>query len=181
MEKTSGLRLVLKWVFPVCGILVTILGITLLFAVEESMGKLSLFVGLAMAFSGISDIISFFKRDKAKRSKALLLSGFISICLGGLTVFWWGMDALITILPMIFGIWIICTCVPRVREGLAMRARGSFLWLFMFGFGVLGIILGGVVGLHPALSEIVATYALAVIFISHGVNTFIMFLRHNKK
>ncbi|MCL2839373.1 MAG: DUF308 domain-containing protein [Defluviitaleaceae bacterium] len=169
----------LKWLLPISGLLVAILGVTLIFASTKNLYALAIFIGIAIMLVGVSDIVSLCRKEKGRRFR--LGSGIGSILVGAYTVFGGGIDALAIILPLVFALWIISSCLPRISTALTMRAERSPLWVLMFSFGLLGIVLGGLILFHPRVSSFVVVYSLSFLFISHGINTVILFLKLNRR
>ena len=161
--------IILKVFLPISGILVAILGITLIFTTSEGLEMLTGFIGLAMILWGITELAS------SGRTKTTVVSGAVGVILGICTIFGNGMDAVAVVLPVFFAVWIMSASVPRIRYALSQRADGSPFWLFVFSFGVLGIVLGLLILFHAQLSALVVTYSLAFMFISYGVNNIITF------
>ena len=169
-----------RWLLPISGTSVAILGIAMLFASWESLESVAVLIGIAMVLSGIFELISFFKDRASKQWKIHFATGATAVVLGLITAFGPGIVAVNIVLPVVFAVWIVSASVPRIKAALDKRKEGSPIWVFAFCFGVLGIALGGLLLFHPALSAFVVTYALAFIFISHGANSIIEFYRWNK-
>lgn len=178
MEKIFG---ALKWALPLSGLLVVALGVMLAFTGLEELDGWALPIGLAMILSGISELVSFKRRDKSRRTKGMAISGFIAVALGGYTAFGQGLLAVTLVLPVIFSVWVITASIPRIKEALDARAAGSPWWVFMLGFGFLGLALGALLLFHPLLNTFVATYALAFMFVIHGGNAILIFWPLSKK
>ncbi|MCL2415629.1 MAG: DUF308 domain-containing protein [Defluviitaleaceae bacterium] len=173
MEKVMK---VAKWLLPISGFLVVVLGVVMIFVTIENLDDLSIFIGLAMILSGISEFVSYKRKTQEKRTKTMLLSGIIAVLLGLFTIFGRGIIVVEFVLPIIFAAWIISGSIPRIKNALARRAQGSPVWIFMFVFGVLGIALALLLIFHSMLAAFVVTYALVFMFITHGINTIIMFM-----
>ena len=165
-----------KWLLPISGLLVVALGILMIFISLDQHEWLAVFIGIAMILSGITELVSFKRKDMKHRTKTMVISGVVAILLGLLTTFGRGMGLLELALPIIFAVWIISASIPRIKDALARKAEGSPLWVFMFSFGILGALLGAMLFFSPILSAFVVNYALVVLFITHGINTIIMFM-----
>jgi len=170
-----------KWLMPIAGLLITILGIILLFATSEGFASLGVFIGIAMIISGVIDFVSFYRKEKDKRTKTTLACGAIAVLLGLSVIGGRGIDIVNIILPIFFAVWLASISIPKIKIALAKRESGSPLWVIMFSFGILGIALGLLILLHSQLSAFVVTYALAFMFITHGISTIKIFLQINKE
>jgi len=175
---------VAKWLLPISGLLVVALGVAIfLMTLEEfsdwtieALSDWAIPIGLAMVLAGISELVTLKRKDKEKRTTTMLISGMIALLLGCYTIFGRGFSMIELTLPLIFAVWIASASLPRIKSALIKKEEGSPLWIFMFSFGILGIILGIVMLFNEMLSAIVVTYALAIMFITHGVNTIILFM-----
>jgi len=166
---------VVKWILPISGLLVVALGVVMVFISLDQHEWLAIFIGIAMILSGITELVSFKRKDKEHRTKTMVISGVVAILLGAFTTFGRGMGLLEIALPIIFAVWVISASVPRIKDALARKAEASPLWVFMFSFGILGVLLGAMLIFSPILSAFVVNYALVVLFITHGINTIILF------
>ena len=165
-----------KWLLPISGLLVVALGVVMLFITLDQYEWLAYPIGIAMVLSGITEIVSFSRKDKEHRTKAMIISGSVAILLGLFTIFGRGIGLLEIALPIIFAIWIVSASIPRIKDALARKAKGSPLWVFMFSFGILGAFLGVMLFFSPILSAFVVNYALVALFITHGVSTIFLFM-----
>ena len=68
----------MTWMLLTSGILIVILGITMLFTPLENLVVLAIFIGISMLISGISEIASFFSEQQGYRSGWMLASGILS-------------------------------------------------------------------------------------------------------
>jgi len=158
----------LKLLLPASGILVAILGITLIFTTVEGLVKLTGFIGIAMTLVGITALVT-------QRAKVVLLSGAACVLLGVGTV---SLDGIYVITPRLIlyiAVWIIFASLIRVYFAFNQRANGSPLWGFMFWFGALGFSLGMLTLVYWQTSFFVVAYSLAFMFISYGVGNIIVY------
>jgi len=175
MSLKNALKAV-KWLLPVSGLLVVVLGVVMFFMTLEELSNWAIFIGLAMMLSGISEFVSYIRKDKEKRNNIMLASGSIAFLLGLYTAFGRGLGLVEFALPLIFAVWIASASIPRIKDALAKKENGHPLWVFMFSFGVLGILLGVLMLFNQMLSTLIVTYALATMFITHGINTILLFI-----
>ena len=170
----------MKWLMLISGILVVILGITMLFTPLSNLVALAIFIGISMLISGISEIVSFCGEEKGHRSVWMLVSGILSTLFGIWTMFGRGTEALVAFLPFIFAVWVMSSGITRIVGAVSLKSEGSSLWGWMLAFGILGTVFGFLLLFSPVLSGMMISYALAFMLISHGVNNIIIFFHMNK-
>ena len=76
------------------GILITILGISMLFTPFQNLVALVTFVGVSMLISGIAEVIAFFGEEKGNRIGWILSSGIITTVIGSWISFGHGSEFL---------------------------------------------------------------------------------------
>ena len=168
-----------KWLVLISGVLIAILGISMLFTPLENLVTLALFIGIAMLVSGISEIVSFCGEEKGQRSGWMLASGIITTLLGIWTFFGRGTAALIAILPFIFAVWVMTSSIMRIGGSVALKSEGFSQWGWLLAFGIVGTILGFILLFTPVLSSAIIAFSIAFMLIVHGVNNIIIFFRMN--
>ena len=168
-----------KWLVLISGVLIAILGISMLFTPLENLVTLALFIGIAMLVSGISEIVSFCGEEKGQRSGWMLASGIITTLLGIWTFFGRGTAALIAILPCIFAVWVMTSSIMRIVGSVSLKSEGFSQWGWLLAFGIVGTILGFILLFTPVLSSAIIAFSIAFMLIVHGVNNIIIFFRMN--
>ena len=174
MKRVSTLA---KWLLPISGILIVLLGGSMLFNRYpwENLLTLAIFVGFSMLFAGISEITAFFSAEKGRRSWFLLVCGVLSTLFGAWTVFGPGVLKVATILPLIFAVWVMTSGIMRIASAVSTRSEGSRVWLWIVVFGTLEAILGFFLLFHPVLSALIVSYMLAFMLIFYGMNNIMLF------
>ena len=170
----------MRWMLLISGILIVILGITMLFSPLDNLVTLAFFIGILMVISGASEIVSFCGEKKKYRSSWMLASGILSVVFGIWTVFGHGTEALAAFLPFIFAAWVLSSGIMRIVGSIHFKSEGSFLWGWMLTFGILGTVFGFLLLFSPILSGVVISFSLALILISHGIDNIILFYRIKK-
>lgn len=170
----------MQWLLLISGILITILGITMLFTPLESLVTLAIFIGISMLISGVSEIVSFCGEEKEHRSGWLLASGILSALFGIWTIFGSGTEALAAFLPFIFAVWVLSSSIIRIVGSITLKSEGFSLWGWLLAFGILGTLFGFILLFSPILSGIVISVSIALILISHGIDNIIIFFRVKK-
>ena len=167
----------MTWMLLTSGILIVILGITMLFTPLENLVVLAIFIGISMLISGISEIASFFSEQQSYRSGWMLASGILSAVFAVWTLFGSGTEALVAFVPFVFAVWVMSCGIMRIVGSISVKSEGSNLWGWMLAFGILGSILGFLLLFSPFLSGVIISYTIAFMLISYGVDSIIIFFR----
>ena len=170
----------MKWLLLLSGIFVVILGITMLFTPLKNLVTLAIFIGISMLISGISEIASFFNEEKEHRSGWMLASGIVTVLFAVWALFGRGTEALASILPYIFAVWVISSGIMRIVGSINMKSEGFNMWGWSLAFGILGAVLGFLLLFSPILSAGVISYSIAFMLISYGIDNIIIFFRLQK-
>lgn len=168
-----------KWFMLISGVLIAILGISMLFTPLANLVTLALFIGIAMLISGISEIVSFCCEEIGQRSGWMLASGIITTLLGIWTFFGRGSAALIAILPFIFAVWVMSSSIMRIVGSVSLKSEGFSQWSLLLALGIIGTILGFILLFSPVLSSTIIALSIAFMLIVHGINNIIIFFRMN--
>ena len=164
-----------RWFVLFTGILIVILGISMLFTPLESLIGLAVFIGIVMLISGLSEIASFLGSDRSERSGWMLTGGILSTILGIWSFFGSGISALTAALPFVFACGVLATSVVRTVGAVFLRDQGIKNWSLSLILGILGILFGFVLSLWPVLAGFIISYILAFLFIAHGAGNICMF------
>lgn len=170
----------MRWLLFISGILVLILGITMLFTTLKNLVTLAIFIGISMLISGISEIISFCGEEKGHRSEWMLASGILSVLFGIWAIFGRGTEALVAFMPIIFAVWVLSSGIMRMIGSVSLKSEGYSLWGWLLAFGILGTVFGFLLLFSPILSGTIISVSLALILISHGIDNIILFFRIKK-
>lgn len=170
----------IKWLLLLSGILVVILGITMLFTPLENLVTLAMFVGISMLMSGVSEIVSFCNEAKDHRSGWMLASGVLTAFFAVWALFGRGTEALAAMLPYIFAVWVISSGLLRIAGAIAVKSEGSNLWSWILAFGIVGTALGFLLLFSPILSAVVISCSIGCMLVSYGIDNVILFFRLKK-
>ena len=169
-----------KWLMLVSGILITILGISMLFKPLQNLVSLIIFIGISALISGTSEVISFFGERKEDRSGWALASGIVTIVFGVWVSFGRGSIFLLGILPYVFALWVIASSIMRIISSHALKVWGRTYWVWLMVFGILGIAFGIFSLFAPMISGTIIVYAVALMLISYGANNIAGLIRMKK-
>jgi len=172
----------MRWLLLISGILIVILGITMLFTPLENLATLAIFIGISILISGISEIVSFCGEEKGRRDRWMLASGILSTIFGIWTIFGSGAQALISFISFILAVWILISSIMRIIDSISLKSKNSSIWGWVptFAFGIIGAVFGIVLLFSPLLSRIIISVSIALILISHGVDNILIFFRIKK-
>ena len=170
----------MRWLLLISGILVVILGITMLFTPLKNLIAMAVFIGISMLISGISEIAAFFGEEKGHRDGWMLASGILSVMFSIWVLFGHGTEALASMLPFIFAVWVMSSSIMRIVGSISVKSEGSNLWGWILAFGILGAIFGFILLFSPMLSGMIISFSIAFMLISHGVDNIIIFFRIKK-
>lgn len=170
----------MKWLLLLSGMLIVILGISMLFVPLTSLAMLAVLIGIGMFISGISEIATFLNDTKERRSYLMLTSGILSALFGVWAVFGSGVEVLSTALPYVFAVWIMSSGITRIISAISLKSEAFSLWRWLLAFGILGTALGFLLLFSPVLSGMLISISLGILLISHGTCNIILFYRINK-
>jgi len=165
----------LRWSLLLSGILVIGIGIFLLSSPLTALTGMATYIGLAILFSGISEISSYFSTVSFRRSGWVLTSGILSTLFGLWTIFGSGTDALMAVITFIFAVWVLSSGMMRVVGAFSLKAEGSRSWVWVLIVGLLSALAGFVLLFNPLLSAVSISSLIALMFIFHGVNNLLLF------
>jgi uncharacterized membrane protein HdeD (DUF308 family) len=170
----------MKWLMLLSGIMIVILGITMLFTPLKNLVTLAIFISISMLISGISEIASFYNEEKVHRSGWMLASGILTTLFAVWALFGHGIETLTTMIPFVFAVWVMSSGVMRLVGAVSLRSEGSILWGWILAFGVLGTAFGFLLLFSPVLSEMIISYSIGFMLISYGIDNIIIFFRLKK-
>ena len=173
-----------KWLLLLSGVLIVALGISMLFSPLANLVTLAMLISIAVLFTGISEITAWFNEEKEQRSPMMLVSGILATLFGASMLLGFGTLILATMLPLIFGVWVIVSGVTRIVKSFTKRKEGSKQWVMTLTLGILGTVLGLLLLFYPVLSALIVSVSLAILLIIHGLNSVFLFFglqRLNKR
>lgn len=132
----------LRWLALIAGVLLIVLGITMLSTPVENLITISLFICLSMLIYGIMMVIGYFSFDKQHRSGWMLVVGILSALLGGWMLFQGRLMTLTLVLPLIFSTWLIASSISAAVGSIDLKNMGIKGWGWQLALGIIGTILG---------------------------------------
>ena len=157
------------------GILSIIAGIYMFISPIISLASFSFFFAAVMFINGVYEIIHYFA-DKEDHIFIVLLNGIITILLS-ILVLSSPLFAAATLIPYLFACWILFSGITRFIISFKIRyitRRGGFYLLLI---GILGIICGIVMLMHPLFTSLFVAYMIGFDFIYHGIISIVLFFR----
>ena len=159
-----------RWLILISGILLLVLGFTMIGTPAGNLVSIAMFMCLAILFYGIMQVASYFSFEKEHRSGWLLVVGILSILLGGWMLFSGNFLGLIPILPFVYSTWLIVSSISLAVGSIDLKKFGVRGWGWQLAFGIIGAVLGFVLMLDPITSALAVSFSLAITFIYRGIS-----------
>jgi len=169
-----------KWLLPVAGLFIIILGVLTMLRPLAGIVALALFFGISMLVSGISEIASYCGQDKGNRSGMMLASGILSALAGIWVVFRGGTYAVAVIMPYIFAAWVMAAGIMRIADAVTRKSEYDRIKGWELAFGILSTVLGFSLMFNPLFSAAMVSFTMAFTMIAHGIGLMEMFFRLRK-
>lgn len=141
-----------------------ILGLVILFNPYETLTFLSLIIGIIIMIIGIAKIISYaVLKSNSEFSNLDLIYGIIAIIISVIMIA--NIDAIITIIRVILGIWIAYTGVMKLIYSLNLKKLGSSSWIAVLIMAILTII----AGIYIAIDSSILIMVFGVILVAYAI------------
>lgn len=170
----------MRWLLLLSGILVTILGVYMVFTPLENLVGLALYIGITMLISGISEVASYFGEEKENRTGWVLASGILTTLFGMWAICGRGIVTMTVVLPFMFAMWIMMSGIMRIVAAFSYKSIGVKSWGWVLAMGILSTIFGFVLMFSPMMSAMIVAYMIASMFIVHGINSILLFFNIKK-
>lgn len=161
-------RTISRVLWIVAGILLILAGIFCLLSPSVALSSLTLYLGLAMLFSGIVDIVIFASASgQMAGSGWFLVDGILTVLLSLFLLCNQWFTALT--LPFLFGMWLLFSGVSKFANSFELKRLGVRGWGW---FTVLGIVLAAVgffSFLDPLAGLVAITILVGIFLIFQGV------------
>lgn len=151
-------------------ILMIILSVFLIWKPVKSMDFFILFFAVLLVVEGVSSFISYFTMEKEDRLFSFdLIMGLMTL-LSGVFVFSYRKE-LISLFPMILGIWIIGTNLFKIQLSINLSSIGYKGWIWLLLTNILMILIGVLLIIKPfTIALAITTLAGLFLLVTEIVN-----------
>jgi uncharacterized membrane protein HdeD (DUF308 family) len=166
------------WLFLLRGVLSALFGLALLFLPGLTLEILLLLLALFLILDGT---ISFGASLKGRNMKVqwqyLSLEGLVGIAIGALALMW--PKVTVVAVAVLIGVWAFFSGVFEILASIRLRSEVEGEWLLSIA-GILSILFGTLLFLHPGLSIAAMLMVLGIYSILFGGSLIILGLRLRK-
>lgn len=154
--------------FVAASLAYVVLGLVLLFFPDFTTSFICTAVGLLLLAYGISAGIGFFAGSNGGyRSQLDAVLGVFAAVLGALLLL--KPQLLLSILPVIFGLYILIDGLLNLKRGLDMRSYGYAGWTTTLALSVVSMVLGAVILWNPFSTHLLLVRIIGASFLYEGV------------
>lgn len=148
----------------IISILMIIVSLFLIFKPVKSLEFIVLIFGVILIANGLMRIVSYFNIDEEMRLMSLdLLEGIITILTGTLTLVY--RQDLISVFPVILGIWIIAKNIVKLQFAINLSTIPNSSWGWLIVLSILTIILGIIIIINPFSTLIAITLLSGILLL----------------
>ena len=157
----------LKWNLVLMSVLYLGLGIFLLLRPTTALNIVCYALGAVVLICAAVQLVRYFAIERGVfQSQLTLISGLICLGLGAFLII--RSDIVVSILPIVFGLFVIFDSIGRVQNALDLRRCGYDSWKGFLLLPVLSIVLGVVMILNPFGTMETLVMAIGVILVIEG-------------
>ena len=162
------------WLELIEGILLILLGIYTLFNPGDMIRGITFIYGILAVITGISDIVFYAKTERyiGFGPTIALVSGILSILAGLMLLMYPNAGELI--MTLLLPIWFISHSVSRLTHLPLVRLAGSFFYYFTMIVNIMGIILGYLMIIWPAIALFSAGFIIGFYLILLGIDSVVI-------
>lgn len=154
--------------FVAAALAYVVLGLVLILFPDLTTGFLCTAVGLLLLAYGLTAALSFFAGGSGGYSFQFeLVLGVFAAILGGLFLF--RPQTILSILPIIFGLYILVDGLSNLKRGLDMRSYGYAGWTTTLVLSVISMALGAVILWNPFSTHLLLVRIIGASFLYEGV------------
>lgn len=154
--------------FVAASLVYVALGLVLLFFPDLTTSLICTVAGFLLLAYGVVSIISFFAGSNGGFVFQFeLVVGLFAAILGGLFLF--KPHMLLSILPVIFGLYILVDGLTNLKRGMDMRSYGYAGWTATLVMAVVSMVLGGVILWNPFSTHLLLVRIIGASFLYEGV------------
>ena len=157
----------LKWNLVLMSALYLGLGVFLLMKPTTALNIVCYALGAVVLACAAVQLIRYFVVERGVfQSQLTLISGIICLALGAFLIL--RSDIVVSILPIVFGLFVIFDSISRVQNALDLRRCGYSSWKSFLLLPVLSVVLGVIMILNPFGTMETLVMAIGIILIVEG-------------
>lgn len=154
--------------FVMASLAYVILGLVLLLFPDLTTGLICTAVGLILLAYGVVAVISFFAGSNGGFSFQFeLVVGVFAAIVGA--IFLLKPHMILSILPTIFGLYILIDGLTNLKRGLDMRSYGYAGWTTTLVLSVVSLVLGAVILWNPFSTHLLLVRIIGASFLYEGI------------
>jgi len=159
----------MRFTFLLAAILYLVLGIVLLLWPVMTSNVICYAVGGILLLYGAVTLIGIFLRASAVGTfRPELLLGVLAAGLGAVFLLW--PQAILSLLPVVFGIYLAADSLMNLKRAMEMRRYHYDRWYIAVILSLIGIALGVFVFFHPYLTATNLIRVIGVVFLYQGIS-----------
>ena len=157
----------LKWNLILMSLLYLALGIFLLMVPGTALNVVCYALGGVVLACAAVQLVRYFAVERGVfQSQLTLVSGIVCLALGAFLII--RSDIVVSILPIVFGLFVIFDAIGRVQNALDLRRCGYDSWKGFLFLPVLSVVLGVVLVINPFGAMETLVMAIGIILIIEG-------------
>ena len=157
----------LKWNLILMSMLYLGLGVFLLLVPGTALNVVCYALGAVVLACAVVQLVRYFAVERGVfQSQLTLVSGLVCLGLGAFLII--RSDIVVSILPIVFGLFVIFDAIGRVQNALDLRRCGYDSWKGFLFLPVLSVVLGVVLVINPFGAMETLVMAIGVILIVEG-------------
>ena len=125
-------------------------------------------LGVIILVDGIFRMISYFRAEKEERTFSSELFLGIIVTIGGIGVLI-GKDILISLLPIVIGLWIIVRSIMKLQVAFNLKSFGLNKWVGILASSIISLLLGILVIANPFGTVITITIITGIILLVSSI------------
>lgn len=157
----------LKWNLLLMSVLYLGLGVFLLMRPGTALNIVCYALGAVVLACAATQLIRYFISEHGVlQSQLTLISGLICLALGAFLFL--RSDIVVSILPIVFGLFVVFDSIGRVQNALELRRCGYASWKGFLTLPVLSVVLGVIMILNPFGTMETLVMAIGIILVVEG-------------
>lgn len=161
----------IKWMLAITGTLMIIMGVLLLAHPFTTTWSLAGVAGWLLLAVAIIDVVAFIVDFNKFYAGWLLLRGLVTGTIGVMLAF--RPDLSVELLMMLFGIWVVVSGGIQFANSFIARALFQKDWYWPALGGIIEVIAGIIIVIHPGFAFTIAAYVIGISMIIDGIVNYI--------